>query len=190
MIVAGHETTALALFWALFLLASAPDAQEQIAREVRGVDLGPDAAGDTLQRLPFTRAVASEALRLYPPAFIVARRAVTADNCGATSVPAGALVVISPWVLHRHARRWSEPDAFDPARFLRDEPPPRFSFMPFGAGPRVCVGAQFGLAEVILVLAILIRKFEFQLAGARPVMPAAVVSMQPDHPAPFRLRAR
>ncbi len=190
MIVAGHETTALALFWALFLLASAPDAQEQIAREVRGVDLGPDAAGDTLQRLPFTRAVASEALRLYPPAFIVARQAVTADNCGATSVPAGALVVISPWVLHRHARRWSEPDAFDPARFLRDEPPPRFSFMPFGAGPRVCVGAQFGLAEVVLVLAILIRKFEFQLAGSRPVMPAAVVSMQPDHPAPFRLRAR
>ena len=190
MIVAGHETTALALFWALFLLASSPDAQERIFREVREVDFGPDAAGEALQRLPFTRAVANEALRLYPPAFIVARQAVTADHCGDTQVPASALVVISPWVLHRHARRWSRPDAFDPERFLRDEPPPRLSFMPFGAGPRVCVGAQFGLAEVILVLAVLIRKFEFQLAGSRPVMPAAIVSMQPDHPAPFRLRAR
>ncbi len=190
MIVAGHETTALALFWALFLLASSPDAQERIAGEVRGVDLGPDAAGEALQRLPFTRAVVNEALRLYPPAFIIARQAVTADRCGDTPVPAGALVVISPWVLHRHARHWSQPDAFDPKRFLRDEPPQRLSYMPFGAGPRVCVGAQFGLAEVILVLAILIKKFEFRLAGARPVLPAAVVSMQPDHAAPFRLRAR
>jgi cytochrome P450 len=190
MIVAGHETTALALFWALFLLASSPDAQERIAREVRGVDFGPDAAGEALQSLPFTRAVVSEALRLYPPAFIVARQAMTADRCGDTSVPAGALVVISPWVLHRHARRWSRPDAFDPERFLRDEPPQRLSFMPFGAGPRVCVGAQFGLAEVILVLAILIGEFEVKLAGSRPVLPAAVVSMQPDHPAQFRLRAR
>jgi cytochrome P450 len=134
--------------------------------------------------------VVSEALRLYPPAFIVARQAMTADRCGDTSVPAGALVVISPWVLHRHARRWSRPDAFDPERFLRDEPPQRLSFIPFGAGPRVCVGAQFGLAEVILVLAILIGEFEVKLAGSRPVMPAAVVSMQPDHPAQFRLRAR
>jgi len=190
MIVAGHETTALALFWALFLLASSPDAQERIAGEVRGVDLGPDAAGEALQRLPFTRAVVNEALRLYPPAFIIARQAVRADRCGDTPVPPGALVVISPWVLHRHARRWSRPDAFDPERFLRDEPPQRLSFMPFGAGPRVCVGAQFGLAEVILVLAILIKKFEFRLAGARPVLPAAVVSMQPDHAAPFRLRTR
>ncbi len=190
MIVAGHETTALALFWALFLLASAPEAQDAIAREVREMDFDPNAAGELLQRLPYTRAVANETLRLYPPAFIVARQAMTADRCGATSIPAGALVVISPWVLHRHVQRWRQPDAFDPERFLRDEPPQRLSFMPFGAGPRVCVGAQFGLAEVILVLAMLVKKFEFQLAGTRPVMPAAVVSMQPDHPAPFRLRAR
>ena len=190
MIVAGHETTALALFWALYLLASAPEAQDRIASEVRGMDFDPNAAGELLQRLPFTRAVANETLRLYPPAFLVARQAVAADRCGAVSVPAGALVVISPWVLHRHVKRWAQPDAFDPERFLRDEPPQRLSFMPFGAGPRVCVGAQFGLAEVILVLAVLIRKFEFRLAGTREVMPAAVVSMTPDHPAPFRLRTR
>ena len=97
--------------------------------------------------------------------------------------------MISPWVLHRHARRWSRPDTFDPAAsFATAAAAP--SFMPFGAGPRVCVGAEFGLAEVVLVLAILIRKFEFQLTGWRPVIPAAIVSMQPDHPAPFRLRAR
>jgi cytochrome P450 len=190
MIVAGHETTALALFWALYLLAAAPEIQNKVASEVRGIEFGPNAAGELLQKLPFTRAVANETLRLYPPAFIIARQALTADRCGETSIPAGALVVISPWVLHRHVRRWSQPDAFDPERFLRDETPQRLSYMPFGAGPRVCVGAQFGLAEVILVLAMLVKEFEFQLASTRQVMPAAVVSMQPDHRVPFQIRKR
>jgi unspecific monooxygenase len=98
--------------------------------------------------------------------------------------------VISPWVLHRHVRRWSQPDAFDPERFLRDETPPRLSYMPFGAGPRVCVGAQFGLAEVVLVLAMFVKEFEFQLASTRQVMPAAVVSMTPDHQVPFHIRKK
>jgi cytochrome P450 len=190
MILAGHETTALAIFWSAFLVAAAPAAQARIADEVRGLDLGPGAAGPALQRLPFTRAVVSEALRLYPPAFLIARQAEAADRCGAIEIPRGALVIISPWVLHRHQSRWPAPDAFDPTRFLGDRPVPRYAYMPFGAGPRVCVGAQFGLAEAVLVLAILVQTFELGLADMRPVIPAAVVSMQPERPVRFRLRPR
>src|ERR1700719_3608057 len=112
MIVAGHETTALALFWSLFLLASSPEAQDRVAQEADGEDFTPNAASEAFKRLPSTRAVVNEALRLYPPAFIIARQAVAADCCGGTPVPAGALVVISPWVLHRHVRLWDRPEIF------------------------------------------------------------------------------
>jgi len=190
MIVAGHETTALALFWSLFLLASSPDAQDRVAQEADGEDFTPNAASEAFKRLPFTRAVVNEALRLYPPAFLIARQAVAADCCGGTPVPAGALVVISPWVLHRHVRLWDRPEIFDPARFLRGKPPDRFAFVPFGAGPRVCVGAQLALVEVVLMLAILVRNFHFGLADPRPVMPAAIVSMQPNYPASFDVQVR
>ena len=189
MIVAGHETTALALFWSLFLLASSPDAQDRVA-QADGEDFTPNAASEAFKRLPFTRAVVNEALRLYPPAFLIARQAAAADCCGGTPVPAGALVVISPWVLHRHVRLWDCPEIFDPARFLRGKPPDRFAFVPFGAGPRVCVGAQLALVEVVLVLAILVRNFRFGLADPRPVMPAAIVSMQPNYPASFDVQVR
>jgi len=190
MILAGHETTALVIFWSVYLIAAAPEAQARIAEEVRGVDLGPGAAAAALQQLPFTRAVVSEALRLYPPAFMIARQAMSADRCGALAIPRGALVIISPWVLHRHRRRWSAPDSFDPTRFLGDRPAQRYAYMPFGAGPRVCVGAQFGLAEVVLVLAMFVKAFDLRLADPRPVVPAAVVSMQPERPVFFELRAR
>jgi cytochrome P450 len=132
----------------------------------------------------------NEALRLYPPAFIIARQAVAADRCGTIPVPAGAMVVISPWVLHRHVRRWDRPQIFNPARFLHGNTPERFAFVPFGAGPRICAGAQLAVSEVTLALAVLVRSFRFNLADPRPVIPAAIVSMQPNYPAPFLLRAR
>src|SRR5258706_594924 len=135
MIVAGHETTALTLFWSLYLLASSPADQERVAAEVGAIDLGPDAAAEALAKLPYIKAVVSEALRLYPPAFAIARMATGPDRLGDVAVPRGALVMISPWVLHRHRRLWKDPDAFDPARFLTDAPlPHRFAYMPFGAG--------------------------------------------------------
>ena len=113
---------------------------------------------------------------------------MAADRCDGVDVPRGALVIISPWVLHRHRRRWEAPDAFVPSRFLGDRQAQRYAYMPFGAGPRVCVGAQFGLAEAVLVLAILVKTFELRLADPRPVVPAAVVSMQPERSVRFRLR--
>jgi unspecific monooxygenase len=191
MIVAGHETTALTLFWTLYLLASSPADQQRVAEEVRTIDLGPDAAADALAKLPYTKAVVSEALRLYPPAFALARMAIGPDLLAGVAVPKGALVMISPWVLHRHRRLWTDPDAFNPSRFLGDAPSAhRFAYMPFGAGPRICIGAQLALTEACLVLAMMIQRFEVALADARPVLPMAVIVTQPDHAAPFRLRPR
>ncbi len=191
MIVAGHETTALALFWSMYLLASAPAEQERVLEEARIVALTPESAADALAKLPYTRAVVSEALRLYPPAYLIARVAIKADAVDETEIPRGSLVMMAPWVLHRHAALWSNPDAFDPSRFLGEgQPVPRLGYLPFGAGPRVCVGAQFALSEATLVLAMLIRRFQISLADTRPVLPVAVITTQPDHPAPFRLQER
>jgi unspecific monooxygenase len=191
MIVAGHETTALTLFWALYLLASSPADQERVANEVRGVDLAPDAAADALTKLAYTKAVVNESLRLYPPAFAIARMAIGPDRLADVAAPRGALVMISPWVLQRHVRLWKDPDAFNPGRFLADAPlPHRFAYMPFGAGPRICIGAQFALTEACLVLAMMVQRFHVALADARPVLPRAVIVTQPDHAAPFWLRPR
>ncbi len=191
MITAGHETTAVALFWALYLLAVTPDVQERVAKEAETLDLGPDSAAEAFPRLVYTRAVVQEALRLYPPAFTLVRQARRADDAGGVVIPAGAIVFISPWVLHRHRRLWSEPERFDPARFLPDAPAPdRFAYLPFGIGPRVCIGAQFALTEATLVLAAMVQTFHIERASSEPVVPVAIVTTQPDHPPLFRLRAR
>ena len=191
MMLAGHATTAVTLFWALTLLCGAPAEQQRIAAEAKELDLGPDGAADALARLVYTRAVISEALRLFPPAFTLARAAIGADRAGDIDIRAGAILMIAPWVLHRHRRLWRDPERFDPSRFLPDAPPPaRFAYLPFGAGPRVCVGAQFALAEATLVLAALVREFEVTLDESRPVLPVAVVTTQPDHHPAFRLRHR
>jgi cytochrome P450 len=191
LIAAGHETTGVALFWSLWLVAVAPAVQERLAAEVETLDLGPDDAAEVLPRLVYTRAVVHEALRLYPPAFTLVRQARRADDAGGVPVPSGGIVFMSPWVLHRHRRLWSNPEVFDPARFLPAAPPPdRFAYLPFGVGPRVCIGAQFALTEATLVLSTMIKAFHIERADARPVMPVAIVTTQPDHPPPFLLRAR
>jgi cytochrome P450 len=191
MIVAGHETTAVALFWSLYLLASAPTIQDRLAAEVAVADLGPDGAAAALPTLLYTRAVMHEALRLYPPAFTLARQALRADVAGGIPVPARTVVLIAPWVLHRHRRLWLRPEIFDPSRFLPPAlPPDRFAYLPFGIGPRVCIGAQFALTEATLVLATVIQTFHVERADDTPVTPRAVVTTQPDHPPPFRLQLR
>jgi cytochrome P450 len=191
MIVAGHETTATTLFWSLYLLAADPAEQAHVADEVRGMDLGPDAAWEAIGQLPRTRAVVNEALRLYPPAFTIVRQAMRADRAHATEIPRGGVVMVSPWVLHRHRQLWRDPDAFDPTRFLPDAPqPPRFAYLPFGAGPRICVGAQFALTEAAIVLATLMQAFKIDLDDHEPVLPVGVVTLQPNRLTTFRLRPR
>ena len=191
MLVAGQETTAIALLWSFYLVASVPGAQARIFAEAAPLDLGPAGAAAALPRLVYTRAVVDEALRLYPPAFSIVRQARAPDNAAGTVVPARAVVLIVPWVLHRHRLLWRDPDSFDASRFLPGaEPPARFSYLPFGAGPRACVGAQFALTETVLVLARLVQAFRIELADDRPVLPLATITLQPDHSPPFCLYPR
>jgi len=188
MILAGHETTAIALFWSLYLLALDPATQDEVAAEVMGLSV--DATAD-LERLKFTRAVIDETMRLYPPAFLIARAARAPDTIAGRAVRKGDLIMIAPWILHRHEKLWREPNAFTPQRFLPPNPPPgRFAYLPFGAGPRVCIGAHFALVEATLSLARLIRAFRVELPDKTPVMPVGVVTTQPDHSPMFAVTPR
>ncbi|MDR7040073.1 cytochrome P450 [Methylobacterium sp. BE186] len=189
MILAGHETTAAALLWASYLLALAPDIQDAVAAEAR--EAGKGLGSGYERRLPLTRAVVDETLRLYPPAFVLARAARAADTLGGHRIEPGDIVMISPWVLHRHRRLWRDPDIFDPARFLPGAaPPPRFAYLPFGAGPRVCIGAHFALLEATLALARLVGRFRISLPAGAAIHPAAIVTTQPDDPPAFTLTPR
>ena len=191
LILAGHETTAVTLFWALIMLSEARDQQDRVAEEARGVTIESDTAYATMARLIRTRAVVNETLRLFPAAFTIAREAIRADSPGGIDMPARSVALIAPWLLHRHRKYWRDPDMFDPSRFMPDQPaPPKYAFMPFGAGARICVGAQFALTEATLVLAALVGKFRFERIGARPVLPVCIVTTQPDHSAPVRLSLR
>jgi unspecific monooxygenase len=188
MILAGHETTATALFWSLYLLALDPATQEQIAAEVRAAETG---GGIELDRLKFTRAVLDETMRLYPPAFLIARAAAGPDVIAGRPVRKNDVVLISPWLLHRHEKLWHDPDAFIPARFMAPAPPPdRFAYLPFGAGPRICIGAHFALVEATLALAGIIGAFKVTLLDKAPVMPVGVVTTQPDRSPMFSISPR
>ena len=189
LLLAAHETTALALFWTLTLLAQDSAEQARVAAEAQRVPISADGAMEALAGLIRTRAVVSEALRLYPPAFTIVREAIGPDRLGDFELPKRAVVMIAPWVLHRHRSLWREPDTFDPDRFMPDAPAvPRFSYLPFGVGPRVCVGAQFALTEAVLVLGLLLQRFEVGTAETQPVLPVGVVTTQPDRAARFWLR--
>jgi cytochrome P450 len=187
MILAGHETTATALFWALYLLALDPDTQEEIASETRGEHL--DSMAD-IDRQKFTRAVIEETMRLYPPAFLIARAAREKDNAAGVAIGKGDIIMIAPWLLHRHEKLWDQPNAFIPKRFMSTEAPDRFAYLPFGAGPRVCIGAPFAQAESVLALARLIGAFRVELADTSPVIPLGVVTTQPDRSPLFRITRR
>ena len=188
MILAGHETTATALFWSLYLLALDPVAQEQLAAEARQVQADGEA---DLDRLKFTRAVVDETMRLYPPAFLIARSALGADEIAGMPIARKDVILIAPWLLHRHEKLWRDPNAFVPERFLAPAPPPdRFAYLPFGAGPRVCIGAHFALVEATLALARIIAAFRVTLLDKDPVMPMGVVTTQPDRSPMFQITPR
>jgi cytochrome P450 len=188
MILAGHETTATALFWSLYLLALDPATQDDVADEVR--DATVDGALD-LARLKFTRAVIDETMRLYPPAFLIARAAAAPDEIAGMPVKARDVIMIAPWLLHRHEKLWREPNAFIPRRFMPPAPPPdRFAYLPFGVGARVCIGAHFALVEATLALAKLVGAFRITLLDREPVMPIGIVTTQPDRSPMFQLARR
>ncbi|MFL6814931.1 MAG: cytochrome P450 [Bradyrhizobium sp.] len=188
MILAGHETTATALFWSLYLLALDPATQEQLAAEVQGAT---STAEFDVEALKFTRAVIDETMRLYPPAYLIARAAAAPDTIAGMPVKKNDVVLIAPWLLHRHEKLWRDPNAFIPQRFMPPAPPPdRFAYLPFGVGARICIGAHFALVESTLALARIIGAFRVELLDKAPVMPMGVVTTQPDRSPMFRITRR
>lgn len=174
--LAGHETSASALGWGLYLLATHPEWQEKVAAEAAG--LGPDFS--QLSRLRVTRDVFRETLRLYPPVPMMVRETTRPEQFRGRSVPKGAQVVLSPWHLHRHQRLWERPDDFDPARYQTQNGAAclREAWMPFSAGPRVCTGAGFAMAEGVLMLALLCRAFRFEPVADKTPVPVAYLTVR------------
>jgi len=189
---AGHETTANALSWSLYLLSQAPEMRARIEGEVDAVLSGPEVQAADLDRLGFTRAVVEEAMRLYPPVPLMTRAAIGEDRVAGFRIPRGSIVTIAPWVLHRHHTLWEEPDAFDPGRFLPERRAgiDRFAYLPFGAGPRVCIGAAFALQEAVIVLAEVVRAARFDLEEGWTVSPMHRVTLRPNGGLPMRLTLR
>jgi cytochrome P450 len=187
---AGHETTANALTWAIFLLSQSPSWRGRVEREAAQALAGP--VEGMAERLPVTRAVIEEAIRLYPPIAAISRVAVGPDELGGTKVKRGSLVVISPYVLHRHRALWDEPDIFDPARFVGAARAriDRFAYLPFGVGARICVGQAFALQEATLVLATIAGRFSFELMADQAVWPLLSVTLRPAEGLRMRVRRK
>ena len=194
-IVAGHETVASALTWAWHLLAGSPTALARMRDEVDGVCEGGAVTFDDLCRLPWTAAVLDETLRLYPPAWLVTRRSLTSDSLGAVEIPADALIVMSPWLVHRDPVAWPDPERFDPTRFLDDTGSRRrdiaamTAYLPFGAGPRLCIGRDMALLEGVLVLASLVSRVDLEPVGPPP-RAVPLVTIRPQCGLPMRVRRR
>nr|WP_246754219.1 cytochrome P450 [Bradyrhizobium diazoefficiens] len=187
---AGHETTANALAWSIFLLSQSPEWRAQVQEEAeRELDAPVDGVAE---RLVVTRAVVEEALRLYPPIAALSRTARRADTFGDFDVKPGSLVVIAPYVLHRHRRLWDRPDVFDPARFLPEARSaiPRFAYLPFGVGPRICIGSSFALQEATIVLAVLMRRFDLKLMPNARVWPMQKITLRPAPGLPMLVASR
>lgn len=178
--LAGHETSASALAWSLYLLAMHPEWQDKVAGEALNViaETGPD-FGD-MARLRVTRDVFREALRLYPPVPMMVRETTCPERFRDRDIPSGAQIVLSPWHLHRHERLWDNPDGFDPGRFQTENGKTclRNAYMPFSAGQRVCPGAGFAMIEGPLLLAMLVRTYRFELVAERPAMPVAHLTVR------------
>jgi cytochrome P450 len=189
---AGYETTAATLSWSLYLLSLDDEWRDRLEAEAdRELPNGRLAAG-AVERLAATRAVVEESLRLYPTVPAINRQALGPDRLGDAEIPAGARVVVAPWVVHRHRRLWQTPDHFDPARFLPDarESIDRFAYLPFGAGPRVCVGAGFAIQEATITLATIVRSFRLELAPGYEVWPQHRATLRPRGGLPMILRRR
>jgi cytochrome P450 len=183
--LAGHETTANALAWTLFLLAAQPELQDELAAEAKQ----ETGAGDLAERLPRLRLFLMESLRLYPPVPRFDRQAIGPDRLGDAEVESGDIVSIWPWLLHRHTRLWEEPDAFDIERFADKGGRHRFQYLPFGAGPRTCVGGPFATAEALTILSHWLRDWRFVDVG-HEVRPAGMVTLRPAGGLPLRLERR
>ncbi len=181
MLLAGHETTSLALSWTYYLLSQHPDVESSIAAEVdRVIGDGPPAFAH-LERLTCTRRTIEESLRLYPPAWAFSRRALGEDEIGGYRVARGSLVFLVPFVVHRRPKLWPDPDRFDPGRFApeHESARPRFAYIPFGGGPRGCIGSQFAMMEAQLIVAAIAQRYRISVVPDQPIRPEPLITLRP-----------
>jgi cytochrome P450 len=179
--LAGHETTALAVTWAWYLLAQNPASRALLESELDRVLDGREPAFDDLERLPYTRMVIEETMRLYPPAWGFSRRALAADQIGEYELPPGWLVFVIPWVMHRHPQYWDDPERFEPERFnpVQSGARPKFIYLPFGAGLRQCIGNHFAMTEAQMILATLAQRYRLHLLRGQRVVPRPLITLRP-----------
>lgn len=181
LFIAGHETTALALSWAFYLLAQHPEARARLQAEAAQVLAGRIPTADDLANLKYTRMVLDETMRLYPPAWLTNRRAIGADEIEGYAIPAGAELTVSPYATHHDASLWPEPFKFDPERFTseRSTGRHRYAYFPFGGGPRQCIGNNFALMEAQLILAAITQHYFLDLVPGKPVVTEALITLRP-----------
>ena len=179
MLLAGHETTALALTWTWYLVSQHPEVAERLEAETDALGGRWPGVGD-LTRLPFTERVVKESMRIFPPAYSFGREALEDDEILGWPVPAGTTLFVFPWVLHRDARFFPDPLAFDPDRWTADfeRGLPRLAYLPFGAGPRMCVGREFARMELVLIVAAIAQRFRIEWGVERPI-PMASITLRP-----------
>jgi len=181
--MAGHETTANALAWFWYLLSQVPEVEERLHAELDGVLGGRLPNLDDVPGLIYTRAVFEETIRLYPPVPFLGRQALCDETIRGRPVPAGSLVMVAPWLLHRHRKFWGKPDHFIPERFLPENAQwrVRHAYIPFSTGPRICAGAAFGLTEAILCIATLAQRARLRLARDAVVTPVCRLTLRPGN---------
>jgi cytochrome P450 len=181
--LAGHETTSQALTWTWYLLSQHPAAEARLHAELDHVLGGRTPRHEDLAKLPFTRMVIEESMRLYPPAHALGRTAIHADEVRGRRVRPGTSIIISPWLLHRNPKLWERPERFEPERFAAEHAAARhrFAYIPFGAGPRICIGAAFAMAEGMLILAAIAQRYRLRLKPGFAVEPQALITLRPRH---------
>ncbi len=192
MLLAGHETTANALAWTFYCVSMNPDVARRLEAELDRVLVdGGAPTMEQVRELTYTTQVLKEAMRLYPPAWTVGRRAEDGDEILGSKIPKGALVLMSPYVLHRHPDYWENPEGFDPDRFGPDKAPPvRGSYLPFIYGPRKCIGEHFAMTEAVIMIATLLSKYRLELLPGHPVVAEPSVTLRPKHGIKMRVRRR
>ena len=190
--LAGHETTARALTWTLYLLARSPEWAAALVQEVARVTGGADISGEHVDKLLLVQQVLKESMRLYPPVPIMSRQAVAGAKIDGHAIAAGTSVLMPIYAIHRHARRWENPDAFDPTRFAQERADAisRYQYMPFGAGPRICIGMAFAMLEASAILATLLQHARFTPADDREPVPVARVTLIPKGGMPLKVSWR
>jgi cytochrome P450 len=178
--LAGHETTAMAMTWTWFLLSQHPQEESRLHAELDSVLGGRAPTHEDLSKLTYTRMVVEESMRIYPPVHTMAREAIGDDTLVGRRIPKGSTIMIAPWLLHRHVKLWDNPGRFDPERFSpeRSATRPRFSYLPFGGGKRICIGAAFALTEATVLLATLAQRYSLRVVPAHPVVPQGLITLR------------